>query len=104
LVEFLEHGGAQLLEGEPVGLDQQPDRAIEVAENLADLEEDDTPPGEVVEGMMTRTMWSSEMPMPRRYIEQILQAYDRGGRKAASWMSQRAVARGVIRALRGRRR
>ena len=27
LVEFLEHGGAQLVQGQPVGLDQQPDRA-----------------------------------------------------------------------------
>jgi hypothetical protein len=27
LVEFLEHGPAQLVEGQPVGLDQQPDRA-----------------------------------------------------------------------------
>lgn len=44
------------------------------------------------------------MPMPRRYIKQILRAYDRGGRKATSRMSQRAVARGVIKALRGRRR
>ena len=42
--------------------------------------------------------------MPRRYIKQILQAYDRGGRKAARRMSQRAAARGVLRALRGRRR
>jgi hypothetical protein len=44
------------------------------------------------------------MPMPRRYIKQILRAYDRGGRRAASRMSQRAVARGVMRTLRGRRR
>jgi hypothetical protein len=44
------------------------------------------------------------MPMPRRYIKQILRAYDRGGRKAANRMSQRAVARGVMRTLRGRRR
>jgi hypothetical protein len=27
LVEFLEHGGARLVQGQPVGLDQQPDRA-----------------------------------------------------------------------------
>ena len=27
LVEFLEHGGAQLVQGQPVGLDQEPDRA-----------------------------------------------------------------------------
>lgn len=42
------------------------------------------------------------MPMPRRYIKQILGADDRGGRKAASRISQRAVARGVMRTLRGR--
>jgi hypothetical protein len=44
------------------------------------------------------------MPLPRRYIKQILGADDRGGRRAASRMSQRAVARGVMRTLRGRRR
>lgn len=32
------------------------------------------------------------MPMPRRYIKQILRANDRGGRKAASRTSQRALA------------
>jgi hypothetical protein len=31
--------------------------------------------------------------MPRRNIKQILRAYDRGGRTAASRMSQRTVAR-----------
>jgi hypothetical protein len=44
------------------------------------------------------------MPMPRRYIKQILRAYDRGGRKAASRISQRVIVRGVARTLRGRRR
>jgi hypothetical protein len=44
------------------------------------------------------------MPLPHRYIKQILRADDRGGRKAASRMSQRTVARGVMRTLRGRRR
>jgi hypothetical protein len=44
------------------------------------------------------------MPMPRRSIKQILRAEDHGGHKAASRMSQRAVARGVRRTLRGRRR
>jgi hypothetical protein len=33
------------------------------------------------------------MPLSRRYIKQILCAYDRGGRKAASRMGQRTVAR-----------
>jgi hypothetical protein len=41
------------------------------------------------------------MLMPPRYIKQILRAYDRGGRKAASRMSQRTVARGLMRTLRG---
>jgi hypothetical protein len=44
------------------------------------------------------------MPLPRRDIKQNLRADDRGGRTAASRMSQRALARGVIRTLRGRRR
>jgi hypothetical protein len=44
------------------------------------------------------------MPLPRRYIRQILRAYDRGGRKAASRTGQRVVARGIIRSLLGRRR
>jgi hypothetical protein len=44
------------------------------------------------------------MPLPRRYIKQILRAYDRGGRKAASRAGRRVVARGVVRTLLGRRR
>jgi hypothetical protein len=44
------------------------------------------------------------MPLPRRYIKQILRAYDRGGRKAATRTGQRAVARGFVRNLLGRRR
>jgi hypothetical protein len=44
------------------------------------------------------------MPMPRRYIKQILRAYDRGGHMAANRMGQRAVARGIVRTLVGRRR
>jgi hypothetical protein len=44
------------------------------------------------------------MPLPRRYIKQILRAYDRGGRNAACRMAQRAVARGLIKSLLGRRR
>jgi ribosomal protein S3AE len=53
---------------------------------------------------MTKTTGSGEMPLPRRYIKQILRVYDRGGRKAASRMGQRAVARGLVRSLLGRRR
>jgi hypothetical protein len=44
------------------------------------------------------------MPLPRRYIKQIPCAYDRGGRKAASRVGQRAVAGGLVKTLRGRRR
>jgi hypothetical protein len=44
------------------------------------------------------------MPMPRRYVKQILSAYDRGGHKVASRTGQRTVARAVVRALLGRRR
>lgn len=44
------------------------------------------------------------MPMPRRYVKQILSAYDRGGRKVTSRTGQRTVARAVVRALLGRRR
>jgi hypothetical protein len=44
------------------------------------------------------------MPLPRRYIKQILRAYDRGDRKAAARMGQRAVARSLVKTLRGRRR
>ena len=47
---------------------------------------------------------ADEVPMPRRYIKQLLRADDRGGRKAARRMSQRAVAHGVMGALRGRPR
>jgi hypothetical protein len=43
--------------------------------------------------MMTRTTGRPEMPLPRRHIKQILRASDRGGRRAASRTSQRAVAR-----------
>ena len=39
------------------------------------------------------------MPMPRRYVKQILSAYDRGGHKVASRTGQRTVARAVVRAL-----
>jgi hypothetical protein len=53
--------------------------------------------------MATRTTGSCEMSLPRRYIRQILRAYDRGGRKAASRTGQRAVARGLVKTLLGRR-
>jgi hypothetical protein len=36
--------------------------------------------------MVTRTTRSREISLPRRYIKQILRAYDRDGRKAASRM------------------
>lgn len=54
--------------------------------------------------MMLRTTGSREMLLPGRYIRQILRAYDRGGRKAASRMGQRVVARGLVTSLLGRRR
>lgn len=54
--------------------------------------------------MVARTMRSGEMLMPRRSSNQILRADDRGDRKAARRMGQRAVARGVMRRLRTRRR
>jgi hypothetical protein len=73
---------------------------MEAAEDLGDLNRDDPPPGEVG----AEDGGQDEMPLPRRYIKQILRAYDRGGRRAASRMGQRAVARGVVRALLGRRR
>jgi hypothetical protein len=41
--------------------------------------------------MVARTMRSREMLLSRRYIKQILRAFDRGGRRAASRTSQRAV-------------
>ena len=54
--------------------------------------------------MAAKTMRSREMLMARRDIKEILRADDRGGGKAASRMSQRVVARGVLRTLRGRGR
>jgi hypothetical protein len=54
--------------------------------------------------MLTRTTGSREMPLPRRYIKQILRAYDPGGRKAASRTGQRVVARGLVKSFLGRRR
>ena len=53
---------------------------------------------------VTRTTGTREVPLPRRYIRQILRAYDRGGRKAASRTGQRVVARGLVKSLLGRRR
>jgi hypothetical protein len=50
---------------------------------------------------VTRTSRSHEIPLPRRYVSQILRANDRGGRKAASRMRQRAVA--LVKTFLGRR-
>lgn len=40
--------------------------------------------------------------MHRRYIKQILRAYDRVGRRAASWICQHVVIRGVASNCEGR--
>jgi hypothetical protein len=77
---------------------------MEAAEDLADRDRDDPARARWEQRMVARTMRSRKMPLPRRYINQILRADGRGGRKAASRTSQRAVARGVLRTLRGRRR
>jgi hypothetical protein len=55
--------------------------AVEVAEDLADLEEEDTPPGEVEAEDGGQDDESGEMLMPRRSSNQIQRADDRGDRR-----------------------
>jgi hypothetical protein len=53
---------------------------LEAAEGLAGPEDDDRPPGEMVQRMVARTMRRGELPMARRYIKQIL-------RPKGTWVS-----------------
>jgi hypothetical protein len=63
----------------------------EVAEDLADPEEEDTPRARWRLRMVARTMRSGEMLMPRRSSNQILRADDRGDRRPlARWGSARS--------------